>query len=90
MKKTMRTIGIIAGIGIMLIGAYLFGTIQSKTITEVQTVTETREVISDRYIPLDDCIVDMDTVIDYVITEDGLQLYFNDGTGYWFERQKGD
>ncbi len=86
MKKTMRTIGIIAGIGIMLIGAYLFGTIQSKTITEVQTVTETREVISDRYIPLDDCIVDMDTVIDYVITEDGLQLYFNDGTGYWFER----
>ena len=86
MKITMRTIGIIAGIGIMLIGAYLFGTIHSKTITEVQTVTETREVISDRYIPLDDCIVDMDTVIDYVITEDGLQLYFNDGTGYWFER----
>ena len=66
--------------------AHLFGTIHSKTITEVQTVTETREVISDRYIPLDDCIVDMDTVIDYVITEDGLQLYFNDGTGYWFER----
>ena len=31
-------------------------------------------------------VIDIDTVIDYVITEDGLQLYFNDGTGYWFER----
>ena len=44
------------------------------------------EVIPDGYIPLDDNIVDMNTIIDYVITVDGVQLYFNDGTGYWIER----
>ena len=29
--------------------------------------------------------VNMDGIIDYMITEYGLQLYFNDGTGYWWE-----
>lgn len=30
--------------------------------------------------------IDMRTVIDYSVSENGLQLYFNDGTGYYWER----
>lgn len=86
MKKSIGTIAIIATIGIMLVCAYLLGTTQAETITEVQTVTEIREVIPDGYIPLNDDIVDMDTVVDFSATEYGLQLYFEDGTGYFLER----
>lgn len=86
MKKTFKTIGIIATMGVMLVCAYLLGTTQAGTITEVQTVTETKEVIPDGYIPLHDSIVDMDTVIDFSATEYGLQLYFEDGSGYFWER----
>ena len=86
MKRTIKTIGIIATMGIMLAGAYLLGTTQAKTITEIKTVTETREVIPDGYIPLDDDIVDMNTIVDFSATEYGLQLYFEDGSGYFWER----
>lgn len=86
MKKTFKAIGIIATIGIMLVSAYLLGTTQAETIIEVQTVTETKEVIPDGYIPLNDDIVDMNTVIDFSATEYGLQLYFEDGSGYFWER----
>lgn len=86
MKRTIKTIGIIATMGVMLVCAYLFGTTQAETITEIQTVTETREVIPDGYIPLNDDIVNMDSVIDFSTTEYGLQLYFEDGTGYFLER----
>lgn len=86
MKRTIKTISIIATMGIMLVLAYLLGTTQAETITEVQTVTETREVIPDGYIPLHDDIVDMDAVIDFSATEYGLQLYFEDRSGYFWER----
>lgn len=86
MKKTIKTISIIATIGIMLVSAYLLGTTQAETITEVQTITETREVIPDGYIPLDDNIVNMNTIVDFTATEYGLQLYFEDGSGYFWER----
>ena len=86
MKKTFKTIGIIATMEIMIISVYLLGTTQAETITEVQTVTETKEVIPDGYIAIDDSIVDMDSVIDFTATEYGLQLYFEDGTGYYIER----
>ena len=86
MKKTFKAIGIIATMGIMLVCAYLLGTTQAETIIEVQTVTETKEVIPDGYIPLNDDIVDMNTVIDFSATEYGLQLYFEDGSGYFWER----
>lgn len=49
-------------------------------------MTETREVIPDGYIPLNDDIVDMNIVVDFSATEYGLQLYFEDGTGYFLER----
>lgn len=139
MKRIIKTIGVITAITIMIIGAYLLGTTQAKTITEVQTITNTVEVIPEGYIPLDECIplsdiacyfidgydypcfelgdythqfdddnnrsyedimkelidetedfkenfIDMRTVIDYSVTEYGLQLYFEDGSGYWLER----
>ncbi len=89
MKKSIKIIGIIATMGIMLVCAYLLGTAQAKTVTEVQTVTKTREVVSNEYIQPDkanDSFVDMRTVIDFTATEYGLQLYFEDGTGYWYKR----
>lgn len=86
MKRTFRTIGIIATMGVMLVSAYLLGTTQAETITEIQTVTETKEVIPAGYIPLNDDIVNMDTVVDFSATEYGLQLYFEDGSGYFWER----
>ena len=86
MKKTFKAIGIITVMGIMLVLAYLLGTTQAETIKEVPTVTEIREVVPDGYILLHDDIVDMNTVIDFSATEYGLQLYFEDGTGYYLER----
>ena len=80
MKKSVKAIGAITAIGITAFGSFLLGTTQAETVTEVQKVTEIKEVVPDGYIPLDDSIVDMDTI------EDGLQLYFEDGSGYWLER----
>lgn len=97
MKKSIKAIGAISIIGIMMILSYLLGTTQSKTITEIQTVTETMEtekiveVVPDGYIDSESAdfqenYIDMRTVIDFEANEDGLQLYFMDGTGYWLER----
>lgn len=133
MERTIKTIGIIATMGIMMILSYLLGTMKAETITEMQTVTEIREVIPDGYIPLEDIacyfiggydypcfelkdvatqynaddtrpysdiivslpdetevfrehFIDMRTVVDYCATEYGLQLYCEDGSGYYIER----
>ncbi len=146
MRKSIKTIGIVATMGIMLVCAYLLGTTQAKTITEVQTAAEIKEiekpveVVPDGYIPLDECIpledvacyyfingygypcfelkdignqldnpnnrsyadimesldnttdeyrnnfVDMRQVTEFEATENGLQLYFEDGSGYYWER----
>lgn len=86
MKKTIKTIGKIAAIGFMFVSAYLLGTVQGEPIMEVQTITEIKEIVPDGYILLDDHIVDMNTVVDFSATEYGLQLYFDDGTGYFWER----
>lgn len=96
MGKSFRIIGVIAAIGITMMLSYLLGTTQAETITEIQTVTETRdvekviEVIPDGYIDTEspdfqENYIDMRMVIDFKSNEDGLQLYFADGTGYWIE-----
>ena len=96
MKKSIRTIGIIATIGILLVSSYLLGTTQTGTITEIQTVTETREiekpveVVPDGFIDtrpeeFQDNYIDMRSVVDFDVSEYGLQLYCEDGTGYWLE-----
>ena len=82
MRKSVKTIGTITAMGTIAFGSYLLGTTQAGTVTEVQTVTE----MPDGYIPLDDGIVDMDAVVGFTASEDGLQLYFEDGSGYWLER----
>lgn len=133
MKKSVKTVGIIATMGIMLVCAYLLGTIRAET------VIETREVIPDGYIALNECIpladiacyfidndgypcfelkdvatqynadntrsysdimeslsnetedfqehyIDIRTVVGYEATGYGLQLYCEDGSGYYIER----
>lgn len=89
MKGIIKTIGAIATVGIITVGAYLLGTTQAKTTTEVKTVTETREIIPDGYIDTNskefkDNYVDMRKVV-YFEVIDGLQLYYEDGTGYYWE-----
>lgn len=89
MKRTIKTIGTIATVGIMLVCAYLLGTTQSETVTEIQTVTEVKEVVPDGYIDTNseefiDNYVDMHKVV-YWEAVDGLQLYYEDGSGYYFE-----
>ena len=32
-------------------------------------------------------VIDMDTVIDYVADDDSLQIYLNDGTGYYWDKE---
>ena len=90
MKRTIKTIGIFAAMGIMLVSAYLLGTTQAKTVTEIKEVEKAVEAVPDGYI--DTCsdefkenYVDMRKVTYFEVSEDGLQLYFEDGTGYYWE-----
>lgn len=90
MKKAIKRIGTIVAMGIMLVLAYWLGTTQAETVTEVQTVTEVREIVPNDYIDINsaefqDNFVNMRTVVDFSTTEYGLQLYFEDGTGYYWE-----
>ena len=86
LTKLVKTIATIAIMVIMMMLSYLLGTTQAETITEIQTVTEIKEVVPNGYIPLNDDIVNMNTVVDFSATEYGLQLYLEDGTGYFWER----
>ena len=89
MKRTFKTIGIVATMGIMLVSAYILGTTQAETVTEIKEVKKMVEVIPDGYIDTssDEFInnyVDMRKVV-YFEVEDGLQLYMEDGSGYYWE-----
>lgn len=90
MKKTIKTIGIIVTTGIIVLGSYLVGATQAETITEVKTVIEEKEVVPDGYIDTKseefiNNYVDMRKVT-YFEVEDGLQLYYENGSGYYWER----
>ena len=89
MKRTIKTIGIIATIGIMLACAYLFGTTNSETVTEIKEIEKTVEVVPDGYLDTNseefqENYVDMRKVV-YWEAVDGLQLYYEDGSGYYWE-----
>lgn len=89
MKKLVKKIGIMVTIGIIALGSYLLGTTQTETVTEIQTVTEVKEVVPDGYIDTNsdeflDNYVDMRKVM-YWEANDGLQLYYEDGSGYYYE-----
>ena len=88
--KMIRKGILIAG---LLTSAYLLGTSQAKTetITEIKEVEKVVEVVPNGYIDTtteEFCnnYVDMEQVTDFKATENGLQLYLNDGTGYFWER----
>jgi len=70
MKKLIKEILKIATVGFFIICAYIVGTAQAKMITEKHTVTETKEVIPDGYIPLDQCIPLEDVACCYVNEND--------------------
>lgn len=91
MKKSIKTIGIIATMGIMLASAYLLGTTRAETITEIEEVEKIVEVVPDGYIDMfsdefRENFIDMRDVVYFESSDDGLQLYFVDGSGYWWER----
>ena len=70
MKTTLKSIGAIIIMGIMLTCAYLVGTAHSG-----DTMAEKWK---DNY-------VDMRTVTEFTAVGDGLYLYCNDGSGYYWE-----
>ncbi|CUX69965.1 hypothetical protein BN3590_03803 [Clostridium sp. C105KSO15] len=87
MKRTVKTIGVIAIMGFMLTGAYLLGTTQADTITLEKIV----EIVPDGFIDSTNeefynNYVDMRNVTDFDTNGNGLQLYCNDGSGYYWER----
>ena len=91
MKRTLKAIGTIGAMTILLLCAYLLGTTQAETITEVQTIEKVVEVVPDGYIDtrneeFQNSYIDMQLVIDYTATTDGLQLYLEDGYGYYLEK----
>ena len=73
MNRTMKTtIKTIATIGFVMICALLFGKMK------VSAAEPT---------PEPDTIIDMTKVTWFVVNGDSLQLYFNDGTGYYWEHE---
>lgn len=77
MKRTIKTtitvtVKAIATVAFIMICAYLFGSVQ------VNAAEPTPELISGS-------IIDMTQVTDFVAHDESLQLYFNDGTGYYWE-----
>lgn len=93
MKKSIKTIGSIATMGIILVSAYVSGTTQAKTITEIKEVKKVVEVVPDNYIDTttDDFqnnYIDIHTVNSYTGTANGLQLYMSDGNGYYLDIEK--
>jgi hypothetical protein len=90
MKKSIKTIGIITIMGIMVICAYLLGTTQAKTVTAVKEIEKTVEVVPDGYININskefrENYVDMREVTYFETSNYGLQLYCADGSGYYWE-----
>lgn len=91
MRKSIKTIGTIGIMTILLCCAYYLGTTQAKTITVEKEVEKRVEVVPDGYIDSTsdefyNNYVDMRQVTDFEATENGLQLYLSDGNGYYWER----
>ena len=91
MIKSIKTIGIIATMVIMLVLAFWLGTTQAETITEIEEVEKVVEVVPDGYIDMysdefRENFVDMRNITYFESSDEGLQLYFVDGSGYWWER----
>lgn len=70
------------------------GTPEDITDDEIETIRfageigdyESETLSTSETLGTSETIVDMDKVVDFEATETGLQLYFEDGTGYYWER----
>ena len=72
-KRTITiTIRTIATVAFIMICAYLFGSIK------VNAAEHAPELLSGS-------IIDMTQITDFVVNDGSLQLYFNDGTGYYWK-----
>lgn len=74
-----------------IISAYALGTTQAKTITEVNEIEKQITAVPAGYVDVKSnafCnnYIDMRQVTDFVATDTGLQLYLEDGSGYYWER----
>ena len=88
MKKKILTITLFA---VVAIGSFLLGTTQTDTEVKTAEVEKVVEVVPDGYIDATteeffNNYIDMRTVTDFETNENGLQLYTNDGNGYYWER----
>lgn len=77
MKRTIKAtitviIRTITTIAFILICAYLFG---SMNVNAAELTPHTKS----------ESIIDMTRITDFVVNDESLQLYFNDGTGYYWE-----
>lgn len=91
MKRTLKAIGTIGTLFILLVTAYMLGTTQAETITEVKEVEKVVEIVPDGYINTTteefyNNYIDMRQVVDFATSKNGLYLYLNDGSGYYWER----
>lgn len=84
----MKEITFIAIIEVLTLGAFFTGSFCAPK-TEIRT--ETVETIPDGYVDTRseeflNNYVDMRQVVDFTASENGLQLYMSDGSGYYWER----
>lgn len=84
----MKEITFIAIIEVLTLGAFFTGSFCAPK-TEIRT--ETVETIPDGYIDTRseeflNNYVDMRQVVDFTASENGLQLYMSDGSGYYWEK----
>lgn len=90
-RELKRTIGKAIIIGTMLALSYGSGLHHSQSMESKEETKRFIEVIPNGYINTEskefhDYFVDMREVVDFTASDDGLQLYYEDGSGYWWER----
>lgn len=81
MKRTAKIIVKVATLGIMIVSSYLLGSTQTRASWNDESIpgsyinTDSNEFFNN--------YVDMRKVTDFIVTDDGLQLYCTDGSGYY-------
>lgn len=88
MKKRIITLALFV---VVAVSSFILGTTQAKTVTEVKEVEKIVEVMPNGYIDTTtdeffNNYIDMRTVTDFETNGNGLQLYTNDGNGYYWEK----
>lgn len=88
MKKMIITLALFV---VVAVSSFILGTTQAKTVTEVKEVEKIVEVMPNGYIDTTtdeffNNYIDMRTVTDFETNGNGLQLYTNDGNGYYWEK----